>query len=155
MRATADLRNKTWTLDTTSIQKRDLSLELSFFTNGNIVEFKDLSFGVVISRGDTIGLEEDFPKNGMVYLATDQEWLEIVRIFVDKEDQDYELKLWARNDGEYFEQTFTIYSEPTSDLPPAYGGTGTPIRDWSSEEEYLEWQVNWQAAIDKLTDGSI
>lgn len=112
MIATADLTTSTWTLDENSVQNRDLMLYISFVSGSDLVEFDDLSFGIKITKGEEIGLEDEFPKNGTTYIQTDQEWLEHIRIFFDLEDQNYEIKLWANNGGEYFENTFTVYSEP-------------------------------------------
>ena len=112
MKATADLTTNTWTIDGDSVQNRDLMLYIAFSSGSDLVQFDDLSFGVLITKGEEVGLEEEFPKNETVYVQTDQEWLEHIRLFFDLEDQHYELKLWARNGGEYFEDTFVIYSEP-------------------------------------------
>jgi hypothetical protein len=143
MKATANLKDKTWSIDQTSIQKRDLRLEISFFTNGSIVEFKNLSFGVLITKGDQVGIEEEFPKNGAVYVATDQDWLERVDIFVDEENQDYQLKVWAINNGEYFEDTFILHSEQSSDIPIELGGSGEQVV--STKEELDAWHLKQES----------
>ena len=120
MKVILDIGNGFWSFDKQELAKRyrdNDDLIFDFVKNSNAyVEFKSLSFGFFLKLNKEVVYQESFPKDSIVYYSTDQEYLESVKVEDIKADKEYELSVWAVNDGIEYSEIF-VFSIPKPKQP--------------------------------------
>lgn len=103
------------------------------------VYFDEMSFGYSIFLDKKEVLSESFPKDGVSYFSTDQEFLESVSLGEDIFDDTYAITVWVKNSGQSWEKTMLMeFPEPPS-----------PYDSWVYDKEARQWK----APVPKPNDG--
>lgn len=140
MKLTADVTEQSFTLS-----GYEDSAKILYFgftdSDGLPVIFDDLSFGFQLKNENEILSEDSFPKEGMSYKSTDQEFLISAHLTDMKLGEPYKLFVWVVNAGVRWDQSFDVM------LPR-----------W--KQPYPSWTWNesndcWIAPIPYPTDGGI
>jgi hypothetical protein len=128
-----DTINKDWDIDTSMVDPYDdyVDFYFNFKQNGSEeVEFDNLKFGYAISFDGIPFGGEEYPKNTMQYIATDQTYLEISRVFGFRPNRTYYIDAWAENAGESFSEI----------LPLEVPIPEQPYLSWTWNDDAAEWQ---------------
>jgi hypothetical protein len=162
MKVNFDIVNKTFSLDLEEIDPYQNYVDTKFsFTENEKPEanFIDLSFGYsLFGEEDTLGVDS-YPKENIKYFSSDQEYLELSRVFGFTPNKEYTLSVWASNNNENFSETF-VFEFPKPAKPfsswiwndesisweapiPYPGGHGEPFYVWNEESQA------WDIAIPK------
>lgn len=136
--ATDDLKIKNWILNTEEISAYENILFIGFTDKAPIISFKNLFFGFELKEYGNIRQYGQFPKPGVKYVQTDQEYLVSVQLETEP-THTYELFLWAENNDTRIEKIFEI----TIPKPQQ------PYNSWLWDQEKLIWE----APIPYPTDG--
>jgi len=111
--ANSDFGRNNLELDFDEIKSKDNNLFFSFTENGEkITLYSNLKFGFELKKNEEIVQYGVFPKPGIKYIQTDQEYLEIVRLNLEPK-QNYTLYLWAENHSRKIENQFQ-FSTPVN-----------------------------------------
>jgi hypothetical protein len=125
-------------------------LFIGFTEDAPVVEFKELKFKYELKQGDNIKQYGVFPPANTRYIRSDQTYLVVERLKLQMET-DYQLYLWAENDGQAFEKTITFTTpRPTQPYdswtwdgekwnPPVPYPTDDKLYSWN--EETLSWDL--------------
>lgn len=144
MKIVLDLAKENWDLDISDISKNyqpQDNIEIDFIDNGNnYVEFKNLSFGFILKEGEEVLYDVSFPPENVIYISTDQDYLESYYIEGLKPDTDYVMDVWTINDGKHFSDSFS-FSIPR---PPKPG----PLSEWDYENNV--WMPSMDSARIRL-----
>jgi hypothetical protein len=137
-----DIANKDWVIDYSKIDPYDdyIDLYFSFVKDGeNNVEFNNLRFGCSItdSEDNMLG-STSYPNDGIQYVQTDQEYLEVFRQFGFRPNREYRIDAWAENGDVSFSETLNIF------IPIPH----IPYLSWSWNDEIAEWQPPFQPPDD-------
>lgn len=97
----------TWSLNTEQISTGVNDMLISFTEELPTVSFNNLNFGYELRLGDNIKSYGVYPPRGVTYKKSDQEYLKLVRFFLNPE-QPYMLYLWSDNNGKRTEKEFEI-----------------------------------------------
>lgn len=127
-----DVANKDWDLDESQIDPFDDYVDFYFnFRNAGSeqVEFNTLRFGYVVLDNEIPVGGEEFPRAGFEYLATDQLFLEVSRVFGFRPNRSYQIDLWAENNGESFSESI-IFNIPIPEQP---------YPSWTWDDDTAEW----------------
>jgi len=92
-----NLLDNTWNI--TSLQQPpSLITDVFFgFTSDQVpVLLNNLSFGIALKQNNEVLYTANFPKQGIEYLSTDQEFVEIIRLELVSNKQ-YVLDMWCKN----------------------------------------------------------
>lgn len=138
---TFDLQNKDWIIDNSLIDPYDdyVDFYFSFRKDGDVnVEFDNLAFGYVVSQNEIPFGGEEFPRAGISYVASDQEYLETSRVFGFRPNRDYVVSAWVENAGDAF----------TEDLLLSIPIPNTPFASWSWNDESATWEPPFQPPND-------
>ena len=76
-------------------------LTAGLLTNGETIEFNNLSFGFTILHGEEIILEKSYPPTGIIYLRSDQDKLVTERVNW-KPDWELDIEVWVETFGQKF-----------------------------------------------------
>lgn len=133
-----DFNTQNWSLNTDELGSHENTLFIGFTDEAPIVSFKNLSFGFELKEDGNIKQYGQFPKPGVKYVQTDQEYLVAVQLKTVT-TYTYELFLWAENDATRIEKTFTI------EIPKP----DKPYDSWLWDQEKL----TWNAPIEYPNDG--
>jgi hypothetical protein len=112
-----NLLSRVWDTEYTAVHPNTISLGFGFTSNTIPVVFKDLSFGIIITN-DNIVYYTSYPKLGMVYTSTDQEFLEVTTVTGLMHNTTYNVKAWVDNYGTKSELDYSFTTpniEPTPD----------------------------------------
>jgi len=132
-----DFNTQNWVLNVNDLKSGFTTLFIGFTDKAPIVSFKNLSFGFELKEDGNIRQYGQFPKPGVKYVQTDQEYLVSVQLDTVT-THTYELFLWAENDATRIEKTFKI-TIPKPDKP---------FESWLWNQE----QLIWQAPIERPDD---
>lgn len=125
-----DFNTQNWSLNTDELGSHGNTLFIGFTDKAPIVTFKNLSFGFELKEDGNIRQYGQFPKPGVKYVQTDQEYLIAVQLETVT-THTYELFLWAENDATRIEKTFTI------EIPKP----DKPFDSWLWNQEELTWNA--------------
>lgn len=103
-----NLSTQHWTIEEVDISSRYVDVFFGFEDNKSPVEFTNLSFGIVLQQNNSIVYHMTFPKVGIVYKSTDLDFIEIFRIESLERNAEYNVTLWANNDGVNAETTYVL-----------------------------------------------
>lgn len=117
-------------------------------TNGETIEFNNLSFGFTVLHGEEIILEKSYPPPGIIYLRSNQDKLATERIKW-KPDWELDIEVWVQTFGQKFTSNIQLtvprpvklYDSWTWDIdkwipPIPYPDDGNPY-EW--DEDTLSW----------------
>lgn len=129
---TGDIANKTWSTQGLDAHDKSLSLYFCFNDNGNLpIVFDNFGFGYTLYLGKKKVSEQKRPHEGMSYVRTDQEVLEL---FIEDNlapEKTYKLSLWAENGGEIWQQDVEFT------MPKLVG----PYPSWIYNEAEEMWEA--------------
>jgi hypothetical protein len=129
MKLFANLEEHKWYLEEES---EYYYIDLKFcFTQQNEkeVSFNALSFGASVYGDGKMIDEVSYPVDNLVYESSNQDILEIKRFYEILPEKEYLIKVWAKDSGVFFEETFAhIAPRPLSPFP-----------SWTWEDSTKEW----------------
>jgi hypothetical protein len=128
MQIIADVTNQTFSFTENAVIDKNIYFGFTD-SDGLPVVFDNLSFGYVVSRNGVPVAVKSFPKDGLVYESTDQEFTEANHIEEIKLGIPHSLFAWVENAGNRWEQTFSFT------LPRLK----KPYSSWSWDEEIEAW----------------
>lgn len=133
--AILDFASGEWSFDVDE-QGEELDVRIGFTYGGGPTEFDDLAFGWSI--GDHV---ETYPKQGVSYLATDQEFVEAALTFVEY-DVPMVFSVWAENGGVRYDSEIALTAIPPQPYPSwTYGPDG-----WEAPEPWPGVEYGWHEA---------
>jgi len=136
LHAINNLKKGEWIFDTFKVNPTHNHLFIGFADESSVVEFNDLKFGYELRSVGSVLKQSSYPPEGVRYVNSDQPYLVAERLLLQAET-DYELYLWAENDGQHFDTTI----EFTTPRP------AQPYDSWV-------WNgVKWEAPVEKPSDG--
>lgn len=107
MRIMCDVSLKTIALSEIDTPDKNLYFGFTDLEKSHVV-FDNLSFGLSIYQGDTLLLQDLFPKDGFSYDSTDQTFLVSLFLDVIKLGLLYTLKVFVTNAGDTWEEDFDL-----------------------------------------------
>jgi hypothetical protein len=124
----ADILEKSWYMpygDTSEYQ--DDCIEIGFIKDNSSsdIYFTDLSFGYDLELPSGEIFSDSFPKNNLVYISSSQELLDRSMCPTLNQNEVFQIKVWAKNDDQYWEDTFIIYG----------GMIEKPYPSWTFDED--------------------
>jgi len=132
--ATDHLETSNWEVIFEELQPNYADLFIGFTDDAPVVEFKDLKFKYELRQNDNIKKYGVFPPPNTRYVRTDQSYIVVERLNL-KAETEYELYLWAENNGETFETTVAF----TTPRPPQpYSSWTWDGEKWNSPVPYPE-----------------
>lgn len=128
-----DIENKDWIIDDSAIDPLDdyIDLFFAFRKDGNSqVEFDNLRFGCSFLDSNNVQIGEvAYPNDGIEYVKTDQEYLEVFRLFGFRPNRTYTIDAWAENGGISFSEQIQI-SIPIPEIQ---------YRSWTWNDDLAQW----------------
>jgi hypothetical protein len=123
-----NLINQSWEISESNISYDFVNLYIGFTDGNPVVEFNNLSFSyelIRLTHPTTLIQKETYPKNNIVYVSTDEEFLVTEYLPVQPNVQ-YSLNLKSTNNEKFSETEFIFItpSEPTPVPPGPTGATG-------------------------------
>ena len=103
-----NLSTQQWTIEEVDISSRYVDIFFGFEDIISPIEFSNLSFGIVFQKDNNIVYHTTFPKVGVVYKSTELDFIETFRIESLERDSEYNLTIWANNDGINTETTYVL-----------------------------------------------
>jgi len=100
-------QTQNWEVTVDDLEPRSADLCIGFIGETNIIDFYDLKLNYELRQNDNIKLYGVFPRPGVRYLKSNQEFVVVEHLEFEMET-DYELYLWAENNKESFETTATF-----------------------------------------------
>lgn len=140
MKIIADVTNQTITFSEKDVTDKNIYFGFTDH-DGLPVFFDNVSFGYVISKDSVAVVESTFPENGVVYEATDQEFITSERFDEVKLGTDYEVFAWVENAGVRWENN-SLWNIPRWNQP-------YPSWSWDYEKE------GWFSPVSYPTDGKV
>jgi len=137
IRAYDNLKDNIWDVVEQDISSNYADLRIGFTDEEPTVEFKNLKFGFELKHNDEIIDSKNWPPENIKYRRTDQMFLVNHRLKFNP-DTDYELFIWAENNGIRAEKTYMF----TTPIPPQ------PYPSW-----VWDGQI-WNSPIPYPTDGN-
>lgn len=141
IRLILDIENNDWILDDSKINPGDdyVDLYFAFRKDGDKkVVFDNLKFGFSVSIDGTILGSANYPNSGIEYVATDQDYLEVYRMFGFRPNRTYTVEAWAENALSSFSETLSI----TIPIP------NQPYPSWSWNDSIAQWEPPFQPPDD-------
>lgn len=112
------------------------------FTDGenSLVEFDNLSYGIKVSEGSEVVLDNKYPDEDETVIYTDQEWTKAVEVMLNP-GTEYSVSVWAENGGvkNDYEQIF---------VSPITAVIDSPFPSWTWDDENKAWQPPTQRPVD-------
>jgi len=105
--ATGNLKTENWEIKFEDLAPTHADLFIGFINDDTVVKFKDLRFKYELKQDANIKQYNVYPQPGVKYIKSDQKHIVVERLELDIE-KEYELYLWAENDGKSFEMVFTF-----------------------------------------------
>jgi hypothetical protein len=158
MRINFDIIDKNFELYLEDIDPhRDyLDVKFSFTESGKQeVKFTNLSFEYSLFEGEIILGTDSYPKENIEYISSDQEYVELSRVFGFRPNRTYSLSISVSNNNEYNSETLTfVFPKPDQTFPswtwnddevrweapiPYPGGQGEPFYTWNEEDQ--SWDI--------------
>jgi hypothetical protein len=104
-----NLVNNTWNI--TSAESFSLVTDVFFgFVSDKIpVLFNNLNFGIILKQNNEVLHTASFPKQGIEYLSTDQEFVEVIRLELQSNKQ-YVLDMWCKNSDNISNNSYNFTS---------------------------------------------
>jgi hypothetical protein len=106
-----DFKTQNWKIETYNIASNYVDLYIGFTDDAPIIEFDNLQFGFTISKGEENVKIKNYPENGIIYVNTDQPFLEVERINLEP-NTIYSLYIWAENASIKIENNFEFVTPP-------------------------------------------
>ena len=103
-----NLSTRQWTIEEVDISSRCIDVFFGFADTILPIEFNNLSFGIVFQKDNNIVYHTAFPKVGVVYKSTDLDFIETLRVETLERNSEYNVTLWANNDGVNTEITYVL-----------------------------------------------
>ena len=103
-----NLQDQVLNYEITDLQDGYFDLYFCFHDNTQPIVFNNLSFGYKLYQEDSIISEQEWPQNGIKYISSDQEYLEVSRIAIEY-DIEYNLYVYASNNGNLVENNITLF----------------------------------------------
>lgn len=140
MKLILDLYNKDWIMEGEPDPQYDyIDFYFAFTQDGqNYVEFDNLKFGYVILDQEDIMKWNSYPLSGITYVSTDQQHLEVDRVFGFRPNMTYFITAWAENAGDYFEEQMSFFVP----IPES------PYPSWSWNDDLAKWEPPFQPPQD-------
>ena len=144
MKLIMDIETRTWSYDASDIDHSSEYIDFYFSfkdEEAKTVQFNNLRFGyfLVLDSGEVVN--EEYPKGNVVYLDTDQEYLEVSRVFGFRPNRSYDIEFWAEDSGIMFFENATF----TIPIPPQ------PFNSWTWDDEI----ASWVAPVEYPSDGNM
>jgi hypothetical protein len=103
-----DMDNRTWVANGSITSPVFIDVQVGFESAVKPTTFNNLSFGVTLTRLDeNIRESHNFPKPGIVYVSTDQDWIEQIR-FECVHNTGYTLSVWCKENDVLSENSWTF-----------------------------------------------
>lgn len=139
--AIGHFESQNWEVIFDEISPHYAELFIGFTGNTSVVEFSDLKFKYELKHVGVIEQYGTYPLPNVRYDATDQEHIEVERIYL-RPDQTYELYLWAENRGESFETTVSFTAARLEQPYPSWvweENQWNPPVDYPENGEHYRW----------------
>jgi hypothetical protein len=107
------LDKENWEVNFENLQQHYVDLFIGFDDNTSVVQFKDLKIKYELKQNKIIKQSNIYPPSGVKYICTDQTFLVVERLNLEKETE-YELYLWAENNNKSFETTIKFTTPSTN-----------------------------------------
>lgn len=147
-----NFRTQNWEVSFDNLASRYADLCIGFTNDAPIIEFVDLKFKYELRQNGDIKHYGVFPQPNTQYKKTDQEFLVTERLRFEIETE-YELNLWAKNDGTVFEKTVSfITPRPTQPYESWFWDSSE--KEWVAPEpypddgKYYEWNEETQTWVE-------
>jgi len=154
--ATDNFTTKNWSLQVDSLGSYHADLFIGFTDQAPVVEFKDLKFGYELKQDGNIKQYGVYPRGGVRYKRSDQEYLVSTRLKLDTEES-YSLFLWAENDGQRFEKEFD-FETPRPPQPYDSWTWNSGDKRWDppvpypDDDKYYRWNKETQNWVEVTED---
>lgn len=102
-----NLQDQVLNYEITDLQDGYFDLYFCFHDNTQTIVFNNLSFGYKLFKQEELVAEEHWPQNGIRYISSDQEYLEVSRVITEP-DTEYRLYVYANNAGVLIENNITF-----------------------------------------------
>ena len=148
--ATDHLETQNWEVTFDNLAPTYADLLIGFTDKSPVIEFKNLRFKYELRQNFDVKQSGVFPPSGIKYVNTDQSYIVAERLNMEMETE-YELYLWAENNGQSFEKTVSFTTprpaQPFSSWtwdgekwnpPVPYPDDGN---DYTWDEETTSWVV--------------
>jgi hypothetical protein len=130
MKIIANIETKTFTKEDTMDYENPFVVYFGFCNNEKTpVTFDNLGFGYSLFLMEEKISEKSFPPEGIVYVYSDQEYIECFSFQDIAPEKEYFIKVWCRNSEEEWEESYA-FSMPRPEQP---------FDSWIYNEESFCW----------------
>ena len=146
--ATDHFETQNWEVTFEELAPNYADLFIGFTDDTPVVKFKNLKFKYELKQDGNIKQYGVFPPPGVKYVRTDQPYIVAERLNLQTETE-YELYLWAENDGKPFETTVSFTTPRPAQPYPSWTWDGdqwkAPVAypdddgDYYWDEDAGEW----------------
>ena len=146
--ATDHFETSNWEVTFDNLAPNYADLFIGFTDNAPVVEFKDLKFSFELCQDGEVVAGKTYPPANTKYVRSDQTYLVVERLSLSMET-DYELYLWAENDGQSFEKTISFTTPRPAQPYESWTWNGEqwnpPVPypdddgDWVWDEDAQQW----------------
>jgi hypothetical protein len=137
-----NLKTLEWSVDFSDIIYDYADIFIGFVDESPVIEFKDLKFKYELLCDNNIKQYGVYPPPGVRYLLSDQPYLISERLNLTQ-DKNYELYLWAENDGNISDRKiiFKTLIPPQPYQSWIWNGESwiAPVPYPEDDEKYYQW----------------
>lgn len=108
-----NLDTREWAIEETGVFSNYLDICIGFQSKDSPVQFKDLSFGLILHKDSSIVYHTSFPKVNSSYKSTTSEFVETFRIEKLDKNSQYNVTVWANNDNLQSQTTY-VWATPNT-----------------------------------------
>ena len=139
-----------WEVSFIDLEPNDAELYIGFLDHDAVINFQDLKFKYELRKDGNIKKHGLFPPPRIRYISSDQQFLVVEKLNFETEAE-YELYLWAENNGKFSEKTVSFttprpdqpYSSWTWDgikwIPPVSYPDDDDSYTWNEEQQKWEY----------------
>lgn len=103
-----NLSTRQWITEEVDISADYIDILFGFIDRTPLIEFKNLSFGLILLKDNSIIHHATFPRVGSTYKSTNSEFVELIRVESLLGNARYDLMLWVDNDQVRAETTYVL-----------------------------------------------
>lgn len=151
IKATDHFETQNWEVTFEDLAPNYADLFIGFTDDAPVVEFKDLQFKFELKQGETVKQHATYPPPNTRYVRTDQPYVVVERLLLQPENE-YDLYLWAENNGESFETTVNFTTPRPKQPYDSWSWDGAqwnPPVPYPNDDKFYVWDEDAQKWVEE------